>query len=299
MKMQFDNDTYLYHKKWACDEPKACILLIHGMAEHIERYHGFASYLTENNYMVYAYDQRGHGQSVDRIEDLGYFGEKGWLSVVEDIQTMLNYIKKEFDGPVILMGHSMGSFLSRHFASMYSQSIDGLILSGTGGSSGLKGRLMAFFASVSCKRKGPEKQAKFISKLMNDTFLKHHKHMRTEFDWLSRDTKQVDYYINDPYCGTVFSNAFYRDLFNHVEYVNSTEAVDSVRKDLPVYLFSGDEDPVGSYGKGVQKTYDLFKILGQVDLEIKLYKDGRHEMLNDINKSEVYSDVLSWLEKRW
>lgn len=298
MKLQVEDGIELVYQTWEAASPKAVLLIVHGMAEHMKRYDAFAQYLADHQIQVFAYDQRGHGETAGSVEALGYFGKSGWDGVVKDVHKMITYINSLYsEVPVILMGHSMGSFIARNYAHLY-DGIDGLILSGTGGSSGIQGRILQALSSLQVAIKGPKSKATFISNLTNKAFLAKIKSKRTEFDWLSREPLEVDKYIDDPYCGTVFTCSFYRDLFAAVEFVNSVECVNPYRKTLPIYIFSGSMDPVGNYGKGIKKVEELLKITGQEDLTVRLFENARHEMLNEINKSEVYEAILNWIESK-
>lgn len=280
-------------KRQKVDEPKANVLIIHGMAEHIKRYEDFFDFLSNHGYGVYGYDQRGHGKTAGSIENLGYF-DLGWKGVVDDVKEVVASLPRTV--PLVLMGHSMGSFVVRDYVRKHSETIDGLIISGTGASSGISGQMATLIARYYALIKGDKSQNKVVADLMEKGCLKGLNPARTPFDWLSRDEKEVDKYIKDPYCGTVFSNQFYRELFPAIERVNKLKNYQGM--DLPTYIFSGDQDPVGDYGKGVRQVYNLFEKITQ-PVEMKLYKNGRHEMLNEVNKDQVYQDVLKWLDKRY
>jgi len=297
MRRKLNEDIEVFYEFWeAKKEAKGVVVLVHGMAEHILRYQNFANYLNDSGYHVYGYDQRGHGQTAGALENVGFFAEKdGWSKVVGDVKSMIGFVKENHELPVILMGHSMGSFVSRDFTSQYSHMIDGLILSGTGYKSGLQGQLMIGYGQLEVALRGPRHRSKTIDKITGNVFNAKLKPLRTPFDWLSRDTKEVDKYINDPYCGTVFTSSFYVSLFSAVERVNRLEHVSKIRKDLPVYIFSGDKDPVGSHGTGVKSVYSLMNSAKLSNVSMKLYPEGRHEMLNETNKQEVFNDVHEWL----
>lgn len=299
MKIKVDDSMMLDYTKWEAKAAKACVLIVHGMAEHSKRYHDFATHLIQTDVQVYAYDQRGHGSSVKSIDEIGYFGKGGWTKVIEDVGTMLSLIKEENPNvPVYLMGHSMGSFVAREYASHHSFELDGLIISGTGASSGIQGKLLTGLTKLQSKLRGPAGPCTFVDNITKKTFNKNIKPLRTNFDWLSRDEKEVDKYIADPYCGTVFSCSFFSDLFQAVERVNSVAYVDRMNKTLPIYIFSGAKDPIGEHSVGVKKVHALFEACGFSDLSMKLYKDGRHEMLNELNKNEVFEDVKNWLNNK-
>lgn len=298
MEWLMSDGKTLISRKWEASNGKAVLLLVHGMAEHIDRYHFFADFLAKNNIHVYGYDQRGHGKTAGETTKLGYFGEGGWSRVVEDVHEVVQKIKMEHpDLPVFVKGHSMGSFVVRNYLHHHGN-VRGVILSGTGGNPGFQGHILKQIANIQVKFKGEKTLSELVDKLTNQAFMKKIKNPKTSCDWLSRDPDQVKKYVDDPYCGTVFSTSFYRDLFTAALFTNSVKCVESYPKQVPIYVFSGDEDPVGDYGKGVHKVVDLLKITGQEDVSVKLYKNGRHEMLNEINKEEVYTDVLNWLNNK-
>lgn len=290
--------TAIYVNKWTTSkEPRAAVQIAHGMSEHSERYTDFASALTNAGYVVYANDHRGHGKTAGSKENLGYFAdENGWELVVDDLYELTKIIKKEHpDLPVFLFGHSMGSFLSRRYIQKYGQELSGLILSGTGADRGLLSSIGIMIARLEIKNKGKKGRSKLLDWLSFGNFNSQFKPARTPFDWLSRDEKEVDKYIRDPYCGEVATAGFFYDLFTGIKQLDHFERIKQVPNDLPIFLFSGDKDPVGLNTKGVLKTYRNLKKAGVKDISYKFYRDGRHEMLNEINKDEVYQDIMDWL----
>ena len=300
LKAQDGKQIYVY--EWLPDEPsevKASVQIAHGMAEHAKRYEDFALFLNKNGFAVYANDHRGHGKTAGSVENLGYFAEeKGFEKVVEDMRVLTGKIQSEFPGkPVFLLGHSMGSFLSRFYAIEDASKINGLILSGTAGDPGLLGKIGVMLSNLISNIYGDKSPTPLMTKLSFGAYNKQFKPNRTEFDWLSRDEKQVDKYVNDPYCGTVFTAGFYRDMLGGLLYVNQKSAIAKMRKDLPVLLVAGDKDPVSENGKGVKEVFEKMKSAGVNNVEIKLYPDARHEILNEINKEEVYNDIVKWMNK--
>jgi alpha-beta hydrolase superfamily lysophospholipase len=278
---------------------KGVIQIAHGMQEHAERYRGFAEFLTKNDITVYANDHRGHGKTAGAVENLGYFAdENGWFTTVENMYELTTIIKEENPGlPVFLLGHSMGSFLARTYIYTYPNELSGVILSATGGNPGLMGKIGLALAKREVKKKGGTTHSLFLHKLMCGDFNKAFKPSRTDYDWLTRDYKIVDKYIKDPYCGGVSKAGFYYDIIFGVNEINKKNNIEKIQKTLPVYMFSGDMDPVGNFGKGVIELYKTYKKAGITDVIYKLYKKGRHEMLNELNKEEVYKDLVDWVKK--
>ncbi|MCF6241218.1 MAG: lysophospholipase [Bacteroidales bacterium] len=302
-KLKASDETQIHVYECLPDNPadvKACLQIAHGMAEHAKRYDDFASFLNKHGFAVYANDHRGHGKTAGSIENLGYFAdEKGFEKVVDDMRVLTDKIKSEFpDKPVFLLGHSMGSFLSRFYAIEDASKINGLILSGTAGDPGMLGQIGKLLSNLIAAVSGKKSQTPLMTSLSFGAYNKQFKPNRTDFDWLSRDNEQVDKYVNDPYCGTVFTAGFYKDMLGGLLYVNQNQAIKKMRKDLPVLLISGDKDPVSENGKGVKEVYEKMNKAGLNDVEMKLYPDARHEILNEINKDEVYNDVLNWITQR-
>ena len=298
-KLDTTNNFQIHVYEWLPEgEVKAILQIAHGMAEHAARYANFAEFLTNKGYAVYANDHRGHGKTAGSIEKLGFFAENnGWNIVVDDMHKLTQEIKKRNpDKPIFLMGHSMGSFLSRDYITKYASDIKGVILSGTADDPGLLGKVGGFINNTVIFFNGKKKQSPLMTKLSFGEFNKQFKPNRTEYDWLSTDNEQVDKYINDPYCGTVFTNGFFKDLLKGVSIVNSNESINKIDKNLPVFFLSGGKDPVGDNGKGVTNVYEKFTNIGIKDVSIKLYENLRHEMINETNKEEVYQDIFNYME---
>ncbi|MCK5005177.1 MAG: lysophospholipase [Candidatus Aminicenantes bacterium] len=301
--IEAEDGKRIFVYRWLPAEKKKlkCIVQIsHGMAEHAERYKGFAEYLNEKGIGVYANDHRGHGKTAGAIEDVGYFDDhSGWDLVVNDMFILTEKIKNENPGiPVFMFGHSMGSFLSRDYIARPESEVSGVILSGTAGDPGILGNVGIMIAKLSCRIKGAKKPDKLLDKLSFGSFNNGIKQPRTKFDWLSRDDKVVDKYIADDYCGGIFSSGFFLDLFQGIKKINKKDNIRNIPVELPVYFISGEKDPVGDNSKGVVKVMKSFTKAGVKDIEYKFYENGRHEMLNELNKDEVYSDIFNWIESK-
>ncbi|MBW1898606.1 MAG: lysophospholipase [Deltaproteobacteria bacterium] len=299
-KFKTKDNADIFTYKWLPDnekEMKAVVQLSHGMAEHGRRYERFAGELTGSGYGVYINDHRGHGKTAGSVEALGFFAdENGWNLVVEDMHQLTGIIKENHpDLPVFLLGHSMGSFLSRNYIYLYGNKLKGVLLSGTAGDPGLLGAIGILLAKRECKKKGKKTKSPLLDKLSFGSFNKAFKPARTDFDWLSRDDKEVDKYIDDPYCGEVFTAGFYLDLLGGIKAINLKSNTNLVPKDLPMFLFAGDMDPVGKNSKGVKQIFKAYEKAGILDVSCKLYNEGRHEMLNETNREEVFSDIIKWL----
>ncbi len=287
--------------KWSpdkIDNIKAIIQLNHGMAEHKARYEYFANKLTNEGFIVYIHDHRGHGKTAKNESEIGYFTDKnGWEQVVEDIHSLTIKIKKDYPNlPFFLFGHSMGSVLVRDYITKFDENLNGAILSGTAQNPGLLGKAGVKIAKLEELRLGKHGKSKLLNALTFGDFNKKFKPNRTDFDWLGRDNKQVDKYINDPLCGFICTTKFFQDMIKGTLDVNKLEKIDSINKDLKIYIMSGTADPVGGYSKGITKIYNVYKSRGIKNITLKLYKDARHELINEINKDEIISDLINWLK---
>ncbi|HBF4252786.1 TPA: alpha/beta hydrolase, partial [Clostridioides difficile] len=293
-------DIYTY--KWEDEnikKPKAVIQIAHGMAETAQRYETFAKVLTKNGYIVYINDHRGHGKTAKIIENVGHLAEKeGFRCLVEDMYTLTNIIKKENeDLPIYLFGHSMGSFASQRYIMDYGNNLSGLILCGSNGKQGIILNLAHLIINREIKKYGRRSRSNKINDLIfGGQIIRRNE--KTKFDWLSRDKEQVEKYINDPFCGVVCSCGFFYDLVQGLKEIEDKENLKKVPLDIPIYIISGDKDPIGKNGKGVLRLRDRYIKLGVKDVTCKLYKDGRHELLNEINKEEVFEDIICWLNNK-
>ena len=279
--------------------PRAVVQIVHGVAEHMGRYDHFARYLADHGFAVCGEDHLGHGKTVDDGK-YGYFGRKdGWTLVTADVRRLRVLMGERFPGaPYFLLGHSMGSFLARTYLCAYPGTVDGCILSGTGQEKPALVAAGKAAARAVCALRGPETVSPLLNKLSLGAYNDQFKPTRTTADWICRDEAVVDAYLKDPFCTFMPTAGMFRDMMGGLQYISSGEALSQMDPRTPVYLFSGDRDPVGANGEGVRKVYGFFKDHGTADLSMKLYPGGRHEMLNEIGKGEVYADVLAWLEKR-
>ena len=278
---------------------KAIFQIAHGMAEHKERYNEFCDFMAQNGYAVYIHDHIGHGQSVDSDDELGFFGERsGWRNLIEDVHTITEHAKEEFGNkPVILFGHSMGSFIARSYAQKYGVKLAAAIFCGTSGANPAAG-IAVKIADAVAKSKGDMYRSEFINTLAFGAYNKKIKPARTEFDWLSTVDEEVDKYVADKYCGYLFTACGYRDLFTVLKNVSGKAWYKGVRKDLPIFLIAGDADPVGEYGKGVKQVYNDLKKTGHEKTSMKLYSGDRHEILNEADRHTVMADILDWCDKQ-
>jgi len=288
-----------YVRAWIpADEPKGVIQILHGVAEHIDRYAEFATFLAEQGYVVCGNDHLGHGKTGAEDSKFGYFAKHdGWTLVTADVRILFTKMREEFPGiPCILFGHSMGSFLARTFLCRYPGLADGAILSGTGMEPAFMVAAGKAICSLLCLIKGCDYHSDFVHSISLGSYNKQFEPARTPSDWLSRDEDVVDRYIADPLCGFPESVGLMRDMMGGLQYIVSRRALSQMDTNTPIYFISGDHDPVGQNGTGVKKVYQLFKDAGCLNVTMKLYPNGRHEMLNELNKDEVRNDILLWLE---
>ena len=289
-----------YYKWSEVENPKGIVQIVHGMTEYALRYDYFAKKLCENGYIVYAHDQRGHGETSPKDEEKGYIADdEGFDILVENVKELTDVAKKENSNlPIILFGHSMGSFVSQRYIELYGNGIDGVILSGTNGKPDRITKLGILISKIEIMLKGRKAKSKLMDKLSFGDFNSNFKPTRTDYDWLCSVNEEVDKYIESPVCGFICSTSFYYDLIRGLWKINKKENLNNIPKNLPIYIFAGDKDPVGKFGKGIVKLYDTYKSIGIYNLNYKLYSNGRHEMLNENNKDEVIKDLLDWINNK-
>ncbi|MDE7087493.1 MAG: alpha/beta hydrolase, partial [Clostridia bacterium] len=278
-----DGKTNIHACIWQAEgETKAVLQIIHGMAEYAFRYAPFAEYLNKQGITVCAEDHLGHGKSVCTEDDLGYFADKkGYQPVLKDIRQLTEIIRPKYEGvPYFIMGHSMGSFFCRKYISLYGNDLDGAVVMGTGFKSSSTTGGAKFITKLVALFKGWRYRSKFID---NSAFGSYNKKFegRTAFEWLSANPENVDNYIADPLCGVPFTcNAFY-GLFDIISQACKNSTIKAVPDKLPVFIVAGADDPVGDYGKGVEKFTDKMLKYGK-NASMVLYRGCRHEIVNDI-----------------
>ena len=293
--LKMDDGVRIFFRMWEVEQPRALVQIIHGMDEHSERYRAFAAFLNTYGITVFATDHRGHGYTAGSLEKVGYIGEDGFEKMVADERVIQLYMQERCGKqlPVFMLGHSMGSFITQRFIQQHGETLAGAILVGSCGyNSAVKmGKIAAAF-SERIKR---DEYSKVLEGLIFRGYNKKTA-KRTMFDWVAADDAVVDAYLADPYCGNGFPPSFYRQFMVFLTTIFEAEHTMKVPKDLPIYLLSGAEDPVGLYGKGVLRLYAQYRQLGIKSLDMKLYEKSRHEILNDIEKEMVYRDVITWIE---
>lgn len=280
--------------------PKAMIQIAHGMAEHIERYDEFASFLASCGYVVFGHDHLGHGKTTKNKVDYGFFARKnGHDIVIKDIYRVYKVIRKQYPNiPYILLGHSMGSYFARKYMTIYGQELSGVILSGTGNQPLVIATAGYLWAQLLVFLKGDHYRSPLMHMMMFGAFAQSVKNRETEFDWLSHNKESVARYIADPACGFNFTVGGNKDFMKIMMELGEERGFNRIPKDLPILLVSGEEDPVGGMGKGVVAVYEAYGDMGMTDVTMKLYEDDRHEILNELDRDNIYRDILEWVEER-
>ncbi|MGX9133749.1 alpha/beta fold hydrolase [Rummeliibacillus sp. JY-2-4R] len=279
--------------------PIGHIHILHGMAEHQERYFTFAESLRHVGYLVSMHDHRGHGRTAKLNHSTkGYFGEHhGFDKVVDDVKQVTNYVRQNRQlSPMILFGHSLGSFIARRYSELYSIELGKVIYCGTGSTS-LAHVAGLNLAKILVKLEGKEKKSNILNILTFGRFNHKIEKPKTKFDWLTSDAKEVQKYLDDDECGFISTNQLYVDFLQGIINLSKSKQVNKIRKDLPILLISGSDDPVGSYTKGIWKVANQFQKYGFHDVTVQIFYGMRHEILNEIKKEQVFQTIIKWLEK--
>lgn len=280
-------------------EPIGVLQIVHGMAEYIDRYDNFAKYMTEHGFNVIGHDHLGHGHSVSDERDYGFFAEEnGDKIIIEDMHSVTQYAREKWEElPNFILGHSMGSFCLRQYLTKYSNDVFGAIIMGTGWIPSAAALLGKTIATNTCKSKGSHTVNPLLIKLTLEPYNKPFAPARTNCDWLSKDEKQVDLYVNDKLCGFDFTAGAYKDFFTILEKIAKNRQLIGMRKSLPILITSGSVDPVGGK-KACEKLNAQYKRCGIDDVTLKLWENDRHEILNELDKSDVYRYICNWLKSK-
>jgi len=288
----------IYCRVWEPEgAPRAIVQIIHGIAEHVDRYDDFARFLNGHGILVAAEDHMGHGKSLQAGDVVGYF-TGGWDAAVADTYALQQKMMETYPGvPYILFGHSMGSFMARTMLFRYPESgLAAAIISGTGWQPALMLKAGLLVCRMEEKKLGEQMISKTITNLVFGGYNKKFSPNRTSCDWLTTEEEIVDRYVADPLCGFDATIGLTRDMLTGIAMIQQKENLAKMDKELPVWFLAGASDPVGNMGKGVQQTYDAFCKAGMKNTSITLY-EGRHEMLNEKNRAQVYEDVLSFVDR--
>ena len=297
--LQHGQTEFLHCCQWepAC-QPIGVVQLVHGVAEHIARYDGFARFLADRGYVVVGEDHPGHGKSVPTGEALGYLAG-GWEAAVRGVHQLYVKTRGAFpDLPYFILGHSMGSFLMRTYLYTFHDDLAGVILSSTGWQNPAVLAAGRAICRTEALHLGERQTSRLLQKLAFGAYNEAFAPNRTAFDWISSDPAAVDQYVADPFCGFDPTIQLYGEMFRGMANNQKAENLSRMQKQLPVLFLSGALDPVGSQGKGVQKTAEAFRRAGMEDVTVKLYASMRHEPLNEVGREQVYGDILAWLQRR-
>jgi alpha-beta hydrolase superfamily lysophospholipase len=293
--LRADDGQTLLGRRWLPEgHARAIVQIAHGLAEHSGRYARLAAALNAAGYAVYANDHRGHGPKTAPA-DLGHFADEGgWDKVVGDLWTMNRLIAAEQPGAqIIFLGHSLGSFLGRSFIAKHSDALAGVALSGSNGKPPMIATLGRAIARAERLRLSKRGKSQLIFKMWFGDFNKPFHPARTPFDWLSRDEKEVDAYVADPFCGFPFTTQLAIDVLDALPGATSRASLAPIRKDIGLYVFSGERDPVGA---NIQGLIQDLKAAGFTRLTTRIYANARHETLNETNRDEVTRDLIAWLD---
>ena len=275
-------------------QPKAVVKIAHGMAEHSARYDHFAQYLNSKGFVVVMNDHRGHGLTAEP-DSLGYEEGNMWLNNVYDQLTLIDYCKQTYNLPVIMMGHSYGSFITQAVME-HAPDVAGFVLCGSNYMKDISFDLCRIIANSMCKNKGGRYPAQMI---VNLSFKMYEKKFPGTSAWLNRDADEVKKYNDDPMCGYTCSANFYRTFMYGISHLYKKEEYKRIDVSKPLLIIAGSQDPVGNYGKGVKKLEKFYlKKVGMTDVTTHLYDDARHEILNEpLCKQQVYDDIANWIEQ--
>mgnify|MGYP002852767807 CR=1 FL=1 len=295
-----DGVSSIHGIRWMPEgKPVGIIQIIHGMEEYVGRYEDFAEFMTGNGFIVTGEDHLGHGGSVQDGGVTGYFCKQDPATIiVRDVHRLKKITQEKYPGlPVIILGHSMGSFIARNYIYRYGTGIQMAIIMGTGRMAVGVLNAGTFLTKLISLFRGDKFKSSMITKMSFGSYCKRIANPRTPYDWLSVNEKNVDDYIADPMCGFGFTTNGYLALFELMRRMNKEVNVDAVPKDLPLLFVAGEEDPVGEYGEGVEASADGYRAAGVRDVTVKLYPSCRHEILNEDDKEIVKEDILEWIRE--
>lgn len=279
--------------------PRGVVQIVHGIAEYAQRYEPFARFLNGRGFLVTAEDHMGHGGSLTPGDPLGYF-TGGWTAAVDDTYALLEKTRREFpEIPYVLLGHSMGSFLTRTLLYRYPDSgICCAVICGTAWQPGPMLRVGLALCRRVCKTAGEAAVSPALRNLIFGGYNRKVENPRTPFDWVCGVPEVIEAYVADPLCGFSETCGLDRDMLLGLQMNQRRENLEKMRKDLPILFIAGEKDPVGNYGKGVRKSAEAFRQAGLSHVNLMLYANSRHEILNDVEKEQVWQDVARWVEER-
>jgi alpha-beta hydrolase superfamily lysophospholipase len=279
-------------------EVRAILQIAHGMVEFIDRYENFAQFLCSKGILVTGNDHIGHGASVNSEDDWGYFGDDGNNVLLKDMHELTRITKEAYPNkPYFLLGHSMGSFYARQYLALYGNELKGAIIMGTGHEPAFKVKGGMMICKMIALFKGWRHRSQFVNNMAFGAYNKRFEPARTRSDWLSKDEKLVDWYVSEPRCSFMFTLNGYYNMFEGISKLHDKKLLDRIPKDLPLFFVSGEDDPVGSFGVEVKAAAQSLKDAGVRNIDLKLYPNDRHEILNETDKEVVYVDLYNWIEE--
>lgn len=296
-----DGRSEIHVRLWEPESPpRGVVQLVHGVAEHIGRYDAFARFLCRNGFAAAGTDHLGHGLTVQTEEEKGWFAEKdGWSLIVRDEKKLRDRLREAYpELPMILLGHSMGSFMARTYIGDYPEDFDLCILSGTGHTPGAVCRAGRMVARREIRRHGSKYRSQTLQSMAFGSYLRGIENPIGPNDWICRDEAVIRAYDEDPLCGFVGTAELMYEMMLGLENIGNNSHIMKMKKDLPILFIAGEADPVGGWGRGVRTVFDRFKGIGMQDVTIKMYPEMRHEVLNEIGKEQVWQDVLDWIERK-
>ena len=280
-------------------EPRAIVQIVHGMVEYVDRYDQYARDLCAAGFMVVGHDHIGHGDSVNSTKEWGVMPmDDGAQIMVEDVQSLRTLVQGECgeELPYFIQGHSMGSFVVRCYAEKHAAGLAGLIVEGTGNPPAAASKFGKTLCGMLAKMHGPTYISKFVYKLANGGYAKYSPDYKTPVDWISRDDEVVAAYLANPKTTFAFSVSGYNALLSLTAQCAVQASVDKIPKELPIFIASGSEDPVGEGGKGPKELYGMCTKAGIADVSIKLYEGARHELHNEIDREVFIGDAIAWID---
>lgn len=293
-----DGRTRIHAITWQGEgQPRAVLQLVHGICEYVDRYDAFASFLAERGFLVVGNDHLGHGLSVAGEENRGFFAQpNGNGCVLQDIHTLRTLTQKDHPQlPYFILGHSMGSFLTRQYIQRHGQGLAGAIIMGTGSQSALTLLAARTIARLSACANGWKSRSALLDKLTTGGFNRRFQPVKTGCEWITSDEEIAASYGRDPLRCFRFTVNAYDNMFVSIGEAQSARRMKGIPKSLPLLLISGECDPVGGFGKGVRAAYARYRAAGLQQVRCLLYPGCRHELLNEVNRETVYADLLDWM----
>lgn len=296
-----DGVTQIHVVEWRpAGKVKAVLQISHGMVEYIDRYDEFARFLCKEGFLAVGNDHLGHGASVRSDEYLGYFHETmGNEYVIGDIHKLREITQKKYPkAPYFMLGHSMGSFLIRQYMELYGKGLAGVIVMGTGAHSAVSLAAGRMLCQIIAAFKGWSYRSSLLDNMAFASYNKRFEPARTDKDWLTKEERIVDAYREHPWCRFRFTINAYYHMFRGIQFLQEKKNVERIPKELPLFLVAGADDPVGNFGESVKRVYETYRKCGIRDVQIKLYENDRHEILNETDRGKVYVDLLTWMKEK-